>query len=265
MLLFAIDDDPGDLRRLHGAIAEAAPGAEIRDYALGAEALLAIEGQGLRPEVVFSDIRMPAPDGLALAARLKMVLPEAKVVFVTAHAECAVEAIRLRVSGYILKPVQAERVREELAYAAPLAARAPERLTVRCFGQFDVFWKGEPLMFGRRQTKELFAYLIDREGSVCTSEEIASALWEDETDMRVLKRRIRQLIYDLKNTLSAIGMEDILVRRSGQLAILRDKVDCDYYRMRDGDVDSLNAYYGEYMAQYSWAELTSAKLHFYVE
>ncbi len=133
---------------------------------------------------------------------------------------------------------------------------------MRCFGLFDVFWKGRPLMFGRRQSKELLAILIDRDGAVCMAEEIAAALWEDETDMGVAKRRIRQLVSDLKTTLADIGMEDVLVRRSGQLAILRDRVDCDYFRMLDGDMDALNSYRGEYMTQYSWAELTVAKLQF---
>ena len=71
-----------------------------------------------------------------------------------------------------------------------------------------------------------------------------------------------ELIADLKATLADIGMEDALVRRSGQLAILRDRVDCDYFRMLDGDMDALNAYKGEYMTQYSWPELTVAKLRF---
>ena len=57
-------------------------------------------------------------------------------------------------------------------------------------------------------------------------------------------------------------MEDLLVRRSGRLAILRDRVDCDLYRMEDGDMEAVNAFTGEYMTQYSWAELTNGQLTF---
>ncbi len=262
MLIFAIDDEPKSLSKLHRAIAEAAPEAGIMDFSLGTEALRAIETQGLRPEAVFSDIEMPELDGLALAVRLKQASPDSRLVFVTAYSDYAIDAIRHRVSGYVLKPVRKERIREELEYIVPTLGRAPEKLTVRCFGQFDVFWKGSPLMFGRKQTKELLAFLVDRNGAVCTAEEISNALWESETDMGLAKRRIRHLLSDLKTTLTGVGQEDVLVRRSGQLAILRDRVDCDYFRMLDGDMDALNAYRGEYMSQYSWAELTVAKLRF---
>ncbi|MCR5367783.1 hypothetical protein [Eubacterium sp.] len=46
------------------------------------------------------------------------------------------------------------------------------------------------------------------------------------------------------------------------IAIKRDMIDCDYYRMLGGDVNAVNSYHGEYMKQYSWAEYTNAKLHF---
>ena len=80
--------------------------------------------------------------------------------------------------------------------------------------------------------------------------------------MATAKDRLRHLVGDLRKTLASIGMEDILVRRSGRLAILRDKVDCDFYRMVDGDMEAVNTFTGEYMAQYSWAEMTAGRLTF---
>ena len=260
MLIFAIDDEPRALRVLHNAIAKAAPSARIMDYPLGTTAVEAIEEQGLRPDAVFSDIKMPGLDGLALAVRIKQASPDTKIVFVTAYSEYALDAIHLRATGYLMKPVEPERVREELEFIAPALAEETGRLRIRCFGSFEVFWNDRPLLFERRQTKELLAYLVDREGAVCTAEEIASVLWEDETDMRAAKHRLRQLVNDLKKTLVGIGMEDLLIRRSGQLAIRRDGVDCDYYRMLGGDMQAANAYRGEYMEQYSWAEFTAGRL-----
>ena len=117
-------------------------------------------------------------------------------------------------------------------------------------------------MFGRRQTKELLAYLVDRKGSACTAEEIAAMLWENEDNMKNLKARIRILISDLRQVLKQIGQEDLVIRRSGQIAIKRDAIDCDYYKLLDGDVDAVNAFHGEYMIQYSWAEMTAGQLAF---
>ena len=56
--------------------------------------------------------------------------------------------------------------------------------------------------------------------------------------------------------------KDALIRSHGQWAVRTDKLDCDYYRMKDGDPTAINAYNGEYMKQYSWAEMTLASLTF---
>ena len=265
MLIFALDDEPILLKQSESVIKQAAPDAEVMTFRRSADALEAISGQGLKPDVVFSDIEMPGINGLAFAATLKELSPDTVIIFVTAYSQYAVEAFRMHARGYVLKPLEVERVREELA-ALPQSggsgAADPKKLQVRCFGHFEVFWKGEPLIFARRQTKELFAILIDHEGKTCRAEEIISAMWEDEFDMAAAKTRLRNLVFDLKNTLAEIGMEDALIRRSGLMAIRRDMVDCDYYRMLDGDMEAVNSYRGEYMTQYSWAEVTAGALYF---
>ena len=262
MLIFAIDDEPKSLELLHDTIAQAAPEAEIRDYPLGTAAIDAIMAQHLRPNIVFTDIQMPELDGLALAVRLKQLSPLSKIVFVTGYSEYSMDAFRLHASGYVLKPLEEERIREEIENIYPPIAPAGDKLYIQCFGQFEVFWQQKPLMFGRRQTKELLAYLVDRKGAACTAEEIADELWEGEANMTAMKHRIRELIRDMRKTLASIGMEDIILRRSGQLAIQRDRVDCDYYRMLAGDMQAANAFQGEYMTQYSWAEITAGSLVF---
>ena len=154
------------------------------------------------------------------------------------------------------------RVQEEVQEAAKQEniESEPGKLEIRCFGNFEVFWKGKPLLFSRRQTTELLAYLIDRKGASCTTEEIAAVLWEDYTNEKNTKAQLRVLISDLRHTLANIGQEDIVVRSRGQVAVMADQVDCDYYRMLKGDMDAVNAYRGEYMSQYSWAELTAGQL-----
>ena len=263
MLIFAIDDEPKMLRRLHKTIAVAAPETEIRDYLLGAEAMRSIREDGLHPDVVFSDIEMPGLSGLELAVQLKKAVPDAKLVFVTGY-DYAMEAYRLHVNGYIAKPVEAERIREELDYAFPPPPPPPEpdKLSVQCFGSFEVFWIGQPLAFHRKQSKELLAYLVDRRGASCTAEEIIAAIWGDERDMKSAKQRLRNLVSDLKTTLLSVGFGDVLIRQGSSLAIRKSMVDCDYFRMLAGDMDAVNAFRGEYMEQYSWAELTKGILHF---
>ena len=263
-MIFAIDDEPKMLALLHDAIAKAEPDAEIMDFSDSGELLSAIEEEDLTPDVVFSDIEMPEMNGLSLAVEIKKQAPEAKIIFVTGFPKYAADAFRLHANGYIIKPVSSDRVREELDLLGlpTKASEEKEKLRVHCFGHFEVFWHGEPLVFQRKQSKELLAFLIDREGRACTSEEIAAALWENEEDMKTAGSRIRRILHDLRATLREIGMEELLIRRRRQLAVRRELLDCDYYRMLEGDMDAVNAFGGTYMMEYSWAELTTGRLQF---
>ena len=114
----------------------------------------------------------------------------------------------------------------------------------------------------RQQAKELLAYLISREGAACTNGEISAALWEDEGDLRITTNRIRTLLSDLRVTFKRIGMEDALIRHRGSIAVNRARFDCDFFRMQNGDIDAVNAFRGEFMVQYSWAEITAGMLEF---
>ena len=269
MLIFAIDDEKAMLTQLHNAIEQAEPGAQIMDFNRAKAALDAISDKSLKPDVVFSDIEMPGMTGLALAIRIKEMSPETKIIFVTAYSEYALDAYKKHVNGYLLKPVEPEMVREELDALDIKASEKPvgvgnndEKLQVRCFGYFEVYHNGEPVVFARAKAKELLAYLIDREGGICTFGEIISVLWEGVEDERSAKHSLRTVISDLRKELALIGMEEVLIRERRQLGIRREMVDCDYYRMIDGDIDAVNSYHGEFMLQYSWAELTTARLQF---
>ena len=161
----------------------------------------------------------------------------------------------------MLKPVDAAQIREELDYLQQPYQPALGKLQVRCFGYFEVFCQGKPVESGRKQSKELFAYLIDH-NSICSSGEIASAIWEGESDAAAYKTRLSSLVYDLRNTLSTIGFEDVILRKRDQIGLQTSRIDCDYYRFLAGDTQAINAFRGEYMSQYSWAEATIGKLMF---
>ena len=73
---------------------------------------------------------------------------------------------------------------------------------------------------------------------------------------------IRDAISYLRATLAEIGMGDVLIRERRQIAVRRSLIDCDYYRMLEGNIAAVNTYRGEYMPEYSWAETTAARLEF---
>ena len=74
------------------------------------------ELEKLRPDVLFTDIRMPGYNGLELLEKLKEKRLDMKVVFVTGYAdfEYAQTALRLGAFDYLLKPIDEEKLGEVL-------------------------------------------------------------------------------------------------------------------------------------------------------
>ena len=141
MIVFAVDDEAAMLAELHDAIAEAEPGAQIHDFMNARDVLNAIKEDEIKPDVVFSDIELPGTDGMALAAGVKGLAPEAKIIFVTGYSQYAAEAYRRRINGYLLKPVDAGQIREELDYLLEPYKRTPKNcgsdasVSLKCTGR----------------------------------------------------------------------------------------------------------------------------------
>ena len=259
MLIFALDDEPLLLRKLKRTIAEVLPGCEIRDFTRGSVALKAMENENIFPDIVFLDIEMPGISGIKLAEKMVEKNPNCKIIFCTSYPQYALDAIQLHIGGYmgyLLKPITKEALETEISY---LKYKLPvlHAIQVKCFGSFEVFYKGEPLRFKRSKTKELFAFLIDRNGAGVTAKQICARLWDDDSNDKRNANYLYQLFDDLRTTLSAIGAEDLLLKKGYFYSFDTLKIACDFYEyMQTGKPE----FYGEYMTQYSWAEETTAML-----
>ena len=205
--------------------------------------------------LVFLDIEMPGMTGLEVAKRIKEVSPETNIIMTTAYPNYAVEAYKMHIGGYLLKPVDAEDIREELENLRhPLEEKkAPDKLKITCFGEFRAEFAGEPLPFTRKKTKEVLAYLVAQNGASATRVEMCDILWEGE-NKKSQKSYIGALIMDLKKALKEIGQEDVLYHGRNEYRLNPDKVYCDYFEFIKGNPEAINAYRGEFMNQYSWGE-----------
>ena len=209
-------------------------------------------------DIAFLDINMRGIGGLGLAEKLIEMQPHCKIVFCTGYKEYAVSAFQLHVSGYLMKPITPEAVQKEIDHIKGVKA-AEKLLTIRCFGNFEVFHEGEILPFKRKKAKELLAVLIDRNGAGMTAKQLCAVLFAADTDDEKNAAYLRQLVLDLKNTLKAVRAEDVLKHDTPYYRVDTNLVRCDYLSFLETGKPE---FHGEYMTQYSWAEETCAMLQF---
>ena len=256
MIAIAVDDEALMLGALVAAI-EASP--DITKVTKFSDCEQALEFLKSNPaDVAFLDINMRGMGGLALAEKIIASRPNCKIVFCTGYEEYAIPAFKLHASGYLMKPISAEDVQSEIDNINGVRQRE-KLLTVKCFGNFEVYVKEEKLLFKRLKTKELFAFLVDRRGAGMTAKQICSVLFPDDGDDAKNSAYLRQLVMDLKNTLKSVGAEAVLCHEIPCYRIDTGLIKCDYISYLENGKPE---FHGEYMTQYSWAEETCAMLLF---
>lgn len=269
MKVVAVDDEPISLDCLEVVLSNMEELTEVIAFPAAEDALAWFKTN--KADAAFLDIEMRGMNGLELASEIRRLCSSCKIIFVTSTSKYALEAFKLHATGYLVKPVTKDAVREELDFIfndadspeqsdhsvrLPQTSTTSNMLRVQCFGNFEVFYQNLPVKFSLSKSRELLAYLIHRRGSFCSLSEIAAILYEDKPDNAALQSLIRNIISDVKKSLKTIGCDDILVKTRGFVAILPGKISCDYYDFLDGDAYAVNSYNGEYMAQYTWAEFT---------
>jgi DNA-binding LytR/AlgR family response regulator len=76
-----------------------------------------------KPDVAFVDLRMPGPDGIALAEALRRRRPEMQIIVVTAYDDAALRAFEAQVLDYLLKPARLERLQTAVQRALEVTQR----------------------------------------------------------------------------------------------------------------------------------------------
>ncbi|NMM52770.1 response regulator [Paenibacillus aquistagni] len=128
-----------------------------------------VDLSSLDADVAFVDIEMYDISGIELAEKLLAVKPKLHIVFVTAHAEYAVEAFELNSIDYLLKPVTSKRLEKTMSRLLPAAGPVVENhmsssreqtLRVLVFHDFQAWYGDHLLSFKTAKVKELFAYFV---------------------------------------------------------------------------------------------------------
>nr|WP_315101488.1 response regulator [uncultured Catonella sp.] len=255
MRIFAIDDEKLALEALLSAIHKAVPKSEVYGFRNPSDLLEKLDE--IVPDIVFLDVEMKKMNGVELAEEIKKRVSGINLIFASGFSKYTKDAFTVHASGYVMKPVTAEKIKNEISNLRFPIAKEEKVLEIQTFGNFEVFVENAPLPLKYNKSKELLAYLIDRNGALCSNKEIISVLWENDFDSNQHVSYLKNLRADLVGALENCGFSDVLVRAWGKIGIQKEGLSCDYYKWLEGDKE---AYRGEYMSQYSWAEYTNAML-----
>ena len=116
MSILMIIDDYADICDSLKAILEN-DGHKVYTASSGEEGLKLFDN--IKPDLVISDLVMPEMNGIEVLKRIKFVSPETDVILMTGHAtvQTAVEGLKAGAVDYILKPVNFDALRHDIARA----------------------------------------------------------------------------------------------------------------------------------------------------
>lgn len=210
---------------------------------------------------------------------MQEISEDTDLVFATGYAHYSLDAWKTAAHAFILKPVSEEdirlvidkilRKRQKMLQASQITAvrqgteepaRTQGDIEVMCFGNFEISYRGRPIHFARKKSKEMLAYLIDRRGAMISTNAIRAILWEEEADTQEKKGYIRVLANDIRKAFEVIGQQSILLNDQNRYCVDISRISCDYIDFVNGVPLAQRKFQQEYMSQYSWAESTLGRL-----
>ena len=114
MTIVCVDDHPIMLKGLLKNVRQLLPDAIIGSFGNAEEAMAFAKEKGC--DVLISEIELAGVDGLTLAKEIKELNSKVNIIFLTVcdEKEHAREVMRIKPSGYLLKPANIEQLEAEL-------------------------------------------------------------------------------------------------------------------------------------------------------
>jgi YesN/AraC family two-component response regulator len=114
MTIVCVDDHSVILKGIKQSVEQILPNARIAAFTNADDALGFAQEKGC--DVLISEIELCGLDGLTLAQRVKKINPRVNIIFLTVcdEKEHAKEVLKIKPSGYLLKPAKKEQLEAEL-------------------------------------------------------------------------------------------------------------------------------------------------------
>lgn len=236
-------------------------------------------------DLVFIDIMIGQDHGLDVARKLRSTHSEIDIVFVTSHKEYAIDSFDSYPLDYMIKPVSKSRLEQTIARAEArhskkdIASAANSKLSVRALGGFEVInEQAGPARWISKRSMELFAYLLMHKGRPVLKSKVIEHIYPDMPEKNAATY-MNTNIYQLRKTLDALGVKDIIVLSQEQYWIRLEQIDADFLQFEEQvsqfgaiEIDSQNfdqalaceqSYTGQLFEDrsYEWAITEQIRLH----
>lgn len=208
-------------------------------------------------DVAFLDVEMPVMNGIELARRLKEVDENIRIIFATAYQQYALDAFGVEAIAYLLKPYTREEVEHELDRASRVKPIPKKKIVIKTMPDLVVTVDGKSLSLGHTKQEELLALLVDRGETGIVGSDAINCLWDGKISS---DSKYRVAFSRLKEKLKKEGIEHIIASAGNKKYIRTDEVECDLYRMLEGNAAVIGKYSGMYLRRFSWAEERNAQL-----
>ncbi|MEJ2292768.1 MAG: response regulator [Deinococcales bacterium] len=231
-LVMVVDDEPGTLKVTELSLVGA--GYAVLTFDNPMEALGELH-EGLRPDVIVSDISMPDMDGFEFYRQARSVqeLRAVPFLFLTAMEDRGSmrKGMALGADDYLTKPFDKaellEAVEVRLKRIAELRQPLEGVVTAKGFGHPVITRDGERLDWDSLKALELLFYLLEHRSGVTTFE-VAEALWPGKSESKA-SSSFHTTLYRLRKVM---GGE--LVESANRRYYLHSKFnieyDVDHYR-----------------------------------
>jgi len=234
--ILVVDDEPvarqslTDMLKLEGHNVTAAPNGQA-----------AVEYVRTHPvDLMVVDLRMPGMDGLEVVQVVNQVSPETEVILLTAFGstESAIQALRLRIHDYLLKPASPAQitatVKKGLARRfARTKSNTPASVDTEESVALFTLKDGTTVDLSRRQIKHkskiehltpaegrLLRILMENEGKVFSHRELVLLVQGYDTSQREAPEILRPLVSRLRHKLDqfpSLSERVVSVRGTGYL------------------------------------------------
>lgn len=87
----------------------------VDGFTSGEALLAAVQKQSQPYQLILLDIEMRGIDGIETAKRLRKLLPDCYIIFITSHDEFALTGYEVQAFRYLVKPVQPEKLTEAIS------------------------------------------------------------------------------------------------------------------------------------------------------